>query len=308
MVSVAQAIGHLPPIAAGTAHETVPNHRTRGLVGHQFQTPVVGEAREFECLPGGDRSRRSVAAVPSGCSSQIAETVLHRRVHADVSRIGRRRRLRRRCHSLSNGRFGHYDVNQVRALSLREAAILQSFPEDYVFYPDDEVEPVARMIGNAVPPSLRDFSPTISPTRSQVRSAQRERVLQAPAAGSRFPTLAEHSQTVATVQPAASRAARLARSRAEILIEFRRSRIRRWRLADGREGSHARARSSHGQTRRCGSAGGRCRGCPEDPAMQAVAIAGGRKAPNERRARDRCPCCGLRPSSWTGRLREPCLP
>lgn len=62
-----------------------------------------------------------------------------------------------RCHSLSNGRFGHYDVSQVRALSLREAAILQSFPEDYVFYPDDEVEPVARMIGNAVPPKLAGF-------------------------------------------------------------------------------------------------------------------------------------------------------
>ncbi len=48
-------------------------------------------------------------------------------------------------------------MNQVRALSLREAAILQSFPEDYVFYPDDEVEPVARMIGNAVPPRLAGF-------------------------------------------------------------------------------------------------------------------------------------------------------
>jgi DNA (cytosine-5)-methyltransferase 1 len=62
-----------------------------------------------------------------------------------------------KCHSLSNGRFGHYDVKQVRALSMREAAILQSFPEDYAFYPDDEVEPIARMIGNAVPPKLAGF-------------------------------------------------------------------------------------------------------------------------------------------------------
>ena len=62
-----------------------------------------------------------------------------------------------KCHSISNGRFGHYDLKQVRALSLREAAILQSFPDDYVFYPDDEIEPVARMIGNAVPPKLAGF-------------------------------------------------------------------------------------------------------------------------------------------------------
>jgi DNA (cytosine-5)-methyltransferase 1 len=62
-----------------------------------------------------------------------------------------------KCHSISNGRFGHYDMNQVRGLSLREAAILQSFPDDYVFYPDDQVEPVARMIGNAVPPKLARF-------------------------------------------------------------------------------------------------------------------------------------------------------
>lgn len=48
-------------------------------------------------------------------------------------------------------------MSQVRALSLREAAILQSFPDDYVFQPDDELEPVARMIGNAVPPKLAGF-------------------------------------------------------------------------------------------------------------------------------------------------------
>jgi DNA (cytosine-5)-methyltransferase 1 len=45
----------------------------------------------------------------------------------------------------------------VRALSLREAAILQSFPDDYVFYPGDEIEPVSRMIGNAMPPKLAGF-------------------------------------------------------------------------------------------------------------------------------------------------------
>ena len=51
-----------------------------------------------------------------------------------------------------NGRFGHPEED--RALSLREGAILQSFPEDYVFVPPDEkisFKRVGRMIGNAVP-------------------------------------------------------------------------------------------------------------------------------------------------------------
>src|SRR5260370_10449181 len=62
-----------------------------------------------------------------------------------------------KCHSISNGRFGHYDVKQVRGISLREAAILQSFPSNYVFYPTDQNVAVAAMIGNAVPPKLAAF-------------------------------------------------------------------------------------------------------------------------------------------------------
>jgi|SRR5450755_1460226 len=62
-----------------------------------------------------------------------------------------------KCHSISNGRFGHYDPRQVRGISLREAAILQSFPSNYVFYPLDQNGQVARMIGNAVPPKLAAF-------------------------------------------------------------------------------------------------------------------------------------------------------
>jgi DNA (cytosine-5)-methyltransferase 1 len=52
-----------------------------------------------------------------------------------------------RCHSLSNGRYGH--PVQTRAISLREAASLQTFPDSYVFY--GPRQQVARQIGNAVP-------------------------------------------------------------------------------------------------------------------------------------------------------------
>ena len=62
-----------------------------------------------------------------------------------------------RCHSITNGRFGHPDVSQIRGISMREAARLQSFPDDYVFYPSTQLEPIAKMIGNAVPPRLASF-------------------------------------------------------------------------------------------------------------------------------------------------------
>lgn len=54
-----------------------------------------------------------------------------------------------------SGRFGHPE--QDRGISLREGAILQSFPPDYEFLPPDapvEMSVVGRMIGNAVPVRL----------------------------------------------------------------------------------------------------------------------------------------------------------
>ena len=59
------------------------------------------------------------------------------------------------CYGFGNGRFGHPE--QDRAISLREAAILQSFPRDYAFVPEDgEVSftVLGRLIGNAVPVGL----------------------------------------------------------------------------------------------------------------------------------------------------------
>ncbi|MEL6306331.1 MAG: DNA cytosine methyltransferase, partial [Bacteroidota bacterium] len=56
-----------------------------------------------------------------------------------------------RFNSYSNGRYGHPIQN--RAISLREGAILQSFPIDYKFHSNSQVM-IAKMIGNAVPPLL----------------------------------------------------------------------------------------------------------------------------------------------------------
>jgi DNA (cytosine-5)-methyltransferase 1 len=56
------------------------------------------------------------------------------------------------CHNPSKGRFIHPTEN--RAITLREAALLQTFPGDYEFSLEKGKESVALMIGNALPPEF----------------------------------------------------------------------------------------------------------------------------------------------------------
>lgn len=59
------------------------------------------------------------------------------------------------CFGYGNGRFGHPE--QDRAISLREAAMLQTFPKSYAFAPPgDQIKfsKMGRLIGNAVPVRL----------------------------------------------------------------------------------------------------------------------------------------------------------
>ncbi|MDQ7047817.1 MAG: DNA cytosine methyltransferase [Sulfurovum sp.] len=62
------------------------------------------------------------------------------------------------CTGIGNGRFGHPE--QDRAISLREAGILQSFPKAYKFSSNSEnlkFTQVSKQIGNAVPPRLGEI-------------------------------------------------------------------------------------------------------------------------------------------------------
>ena len=54
--------------------------------------------------------------------------------------------------SFTRGQFGHPE--QIRSISLREGALLQTFPLDFIFS-GNKVE-IARQIGNAVPPLLAE--------------------------------------------------------------------------------------------------------------------------------------------------------
>ncbi|KEY58968.1 DNA cytosine methyltransferase [Serratia sp. DD3] len=57
--------------------------------------------------------------------------------------------LTTKCTSISNGRFGHPDTEQLRAITFREAALLQTFPRSFQFKGNRVSK--SKQIGNAVP-------------------------------------------------------------------------------------------------------------------------------------------------------------
>lgn len=74
------------------------------------------------------------------------------------------------CVGLGNGRFGHPE--QDRAISLREAARIQTFPDDYTFFDNGNeiaIGAVAKFIGNAVPVRLGEVLGTA--IRKHVKNA-----------------------------------------------------------------------------------------------------------------------------------------
>lgn len=144
--TVRQAIGKLPKLDSGQA----------------CQIDVLHIAAELSSL-NGERIR---ASKPGGTwrdwpKELVAEC--HRKVSGQHSAgvYGRMEwnkpapTMTTLCNGYGNGRFGHPE--QHRAISLREAAIFQSFPPKYKFVKPGEAvraKPLARLIGNAVPPKL----------------------------------------------------------------------------------------------------------------------------------------------------------
>ena len=59
------------------------------------------------------------------------------------------------CNNPSKGRFLHPEENRV--ITLREAALLQTFPVDYKFSFKSGKSGVAMMIGNALPPAFIEY-------------------------------------------------------------------------------------------------------------------------------------------------------
>ena len=147
--TVKSAIGELPSLTPGERHSTDSSHRCRNLSKINQQRlnavapgePNFGFPDELK-LPC---HRRLDAKGKRGFGD------VYTRVHPDRPAPT----ITTRFHSVSNGRFGHYDIEQPRGLSLREGAILQSFPDDYEFHAEG-MDVIARMIGNAVPPKVAE--------------------------------------------------------------------------------------------------------------------------------------------------------
>ena len=134
-------IEHLPPICSGEEHPTVPNHRAAGL--------SALNAKRIEATPEGGGHRDWPDELKLACHKDFTGyTDVYGRMSWDAPASG----LTTRCISYSNGRFGHPE--QDRAISVREAACLQTFPDEFAF--EGALNSMARQIGNAVPVRLAE--------------------------------------------------------------------------------------------------------------------------------------------------------
>lgn len=146
--TVRQAIYALPPIAHGEAHPRDRLHKSRSLT-------KINLKRIRRSKPGGtweDWPEELRSACHRKASGSTFRNVYARMVWDEPSPT-----ITTLAYNFGTGRFGHPE--QDRALTLREAANLQSFPPGYEFVaPDDPVQfaPLGRLIGNAVPPRLAE--------------------------------------------------------------------------------------------------------------------------------------------------------
>lgn len=142
--TVRNAISHFPPINAGETHCSVPNHRASVLSELNLRRIQATSAE------GGDR-RNWPAKLTLDChkGDYQGHTDVYGRMWWDRPAPA----LTCKCHSLSNGRYGHPE--QDRAISIREAAALQTFPDHYVFYGNSKAK-LGNQIGNAVPVKLAE--------------------------------------------------------------------------------------------------------------------------------------------------------
>lgn len=142
-ITVRHAISHLPALVAGSVDPNDPLHAASALSNLNLQ-------RIRASKPGGtwrDWDESLLAQCHRKKSGQTYPSVYGRMEWDTLSPT-----ITTQCFGYGNGRFGHPE--QDRAISLREAAILQTFPENYCFLASTEqinFAKLGRFIGNAVP-------------------------------------------------------------------------------------------------------------------------------------------------------------
>ena len=125
--SVREAIGKLPKLAAGETDPKDALHTASSLSPTNLKRIKASKA-------GGtwrDWPRELRAKCHRKKTGETYPGVYGRMTWGDPSPT-----ITTQCYGFGNGRFGHPEQN--RAISLREAAILQSFPESYAFIPEGE--------------------------------------------------------------------------------------------------------------------------------------------------------------------------
>lgn len=141
--TVREAIVHYPQITAGGQHLSIPNHVSASISELNM--------RRLEETPhdGGDRmSWPKTLQLACHSGNHKGHTDVYGRMYWNKPAPT----LTGRCISISNGRYGHPEQN--RAISLREAAALQSFPDEYEFF--GATTKISMQIGNAVPVTMAE--------------------------------------------------------------------------------------------------------------------------------------------------------
>ena len=145
-MTVKKAIGDLPPLDAGEICESDPMHQACAL-------SPLNLKRIRKSKPGGtwrDWPESLRAKCHQKASGKTYPSVYGRMTWDEPAPT-----MTTQFYGYGNGRFGHPEQN--RAISLREGAVLQTFPEDYKFIPKDGAisrKVLGRLIGNAVPVKL----------------------------------------------------------------------------------------------------------------------------------------------------------
>jgi len=137
-VTVRDAIYGYPRIRAGEQSISVPNHRAALI------SPANLKRLTLTPIDGGGRFDWPDSLVLDCHRDYEGHSDVYGRMKWDAPAPT----LTCRCYSISNGRYGHPE--QDRAISLREAAKLQSFNDGYVFYSESQAG-LGAQIGNAVP-------------------------------------------------------------------------------------------------------------------------------------------------------------
>lgn len=147
--TVKMAIGNLEQINAGTSSEKDRLHRSAALSEINLErikkSNPAGSWRDWDVSLRADCHRKESGNTYSS-------------VYARMEWNKPSPTITTQFFSYGTGRFGHPE--QDRALSIREGAILQTFPKKYKFVPDNspvELKRLGRYIGNAVPVRLGEI-------------------------------------------------------------------------------------------------------------------------------------------------------